>query len=116
MVRGRYVDMPVNLDNLRAITGGDAALESELFRSFLTSAEECLAGLRTASAENNEAAWKAQAHALKGVCFNVGAGPLAELCKAAQNDYRALPEEKQKMLQAIESEWLRVEQVIKELI
>lgn len=106
----------VNFDNLRLITGGDVALESELLMAFITSATECFTELRIAQEQNNETAWKSHAHAFKGLCFNLGAGPLGQLCKKAQDDYLAPGSEKQEMLKVIEEEFIRVQSVLREMV
>jgi HPt (histidine-containing phosphotransfer) domain-containing protein len=106
------VDSAVNFDNLRSITGGDAAMEAELFHVFLDSSRTCLAALQASCAAGDETAWKKEAHAFKGICFNLGAGPLGQLCKTAQDDYRATPDEKKVMLAAMEQELAQVRQAI----
>ena len=103
------MDQPVNFDNLREITGGDLALESELFRNFIASSAACLEGLRGAMAGGDEGEWRKHAHALKGVCLNLGADALGGLCKKAQEDYRATGEEKRLILCDIEGELARVQ-------
>jgi len=96
---------PVDLQNLREITGGDASMEKELFHSFLETSAECLAGLQVAlrNAENN--LWRQKAHALKGVSLNLGAVQLGELCREAQDKFEASASEKQQLLVAIQGEF-----------
>lgn len=103
------MESPVNLDNLRTITDGDAAMEAELFRIFLASSHERIMGLRAAG---DDTAWEKEAHALKGICLNLGAGPLGALCKQAQDGCQASTDEKKKMLAAMEQEFERVRQFI----
>jgi HPt (histidine-containing phosphotransfer) domain-containing protein len=110
------MENPVNFANLREITGGDAVLEAELFRSFLESSDQCIKELRTALAAGNDDDWRKQAHAFKGVCLNLGADPLGNLCKKAQEDYRALPDEKQEMMTAIENEYACVRKAVAGLL
>lgn len=71
----------LDLDHLSRYTGGDNALEAELFGLFTTQAETCVARLETAS-EAEE--WKAAAHTLKGASRGVGAMMLGEVCAAAE--------------------------------
>lgn len=106
------MEPPVNFDNLREITGADAEIEGELFRVFLDSSTECLEGLRTACGSGDETSWRKVAHAFKGICFNLGAAPLGELCKHAQDDCRATLEEKMEMISAMEKEFARVRDAI----
>lgn len=107
---------PVNFDNLRDITGGDTEQEASLFASFLTTAHHCMENLRAAFAAADEVGWRHQAHAFKGVCMNMGAGHLSELCGQAQMDWRASTEEKSITLQNIENEYTRVQKAVAEQI
>lgn len=95
----------VDLTGLRAITGGDVELEKELFQAFLESGRQCLALLETSWQAGSEKTWREQAHALKGLAFNLGAKPLGELCKTAQNSAEAGAEVKCELLKAIQAEF-----------
>ena len=106
------MDQPICFDNIREITGGDAALEAELFRHFFDSVNDCLTDLRGALEAGDEASWRGASHALKGVALNVGAQPLSELCRRAQNDSAAAPAAKHYMLAGIEAELERVRAVL----
>lgn len=102
------MDQPVNFDSLRALTGGDIALETELFKVFITSSAECVTGLRSACTEKNGVTWRKHAHALKGNAFNLGADRLGALCKKAESGDQAATDDKIKMLASIEEELERV--------
>jgi len=110
--KGSTVAASVNFDNLRSITGGDSTLEAVLFASFVETALACMEALRAALISGDEGRWRQQAHAFKGVCLNLGAGPLSDLCGQAQMDCRAAAEEKRVMLQAIEDEFAHVRQAL----
>ncbi len=99
---------PVDLENLRDMTGGDLALERELFDVYLTSSEACLALLHASKAAGGEEAWRAQAHAWKGMSLNLGADALGKLCAEAQTSHLAPPEKKDELLKALEEEFARV--------
>lgn len=99
---------PVNLDNLREMTGGDKTLEQELFSVYLSSADGCLAALRENAGIGNEETWRTQAHAWKGMSLNLGAETLGKLCAEAQLNNLAPPEKKAEMLAAIEEEYGKV--------
>ncbi len=68
-------------DHLAQYTGGDAALEAELFALLGTQIEACMAKLRQAQAE---AGWAEAAHTLKGAARGVGAMALGEACACAE--------------------------------
>jgi HPt (histidine-containing phosphotransfer) domain-containing protein len=104
-----------DIHSLREITGGAAALESELFQVFLHSSRECLATLRVARQTGDEETWKRQAHAFKGICFGLGAMQLGDLCKQAQDHHTASPADKLHLLTAIEEEFAQVERELKGL-
>lgn len=105
---------PVYFETLHALTGGDVELEKELFSIFLSSARECLDGLASSMEQEQSSAWKRHAHALKGICLNLGAEHFGELCRQAQEDFRALPEDKATTLQNLESELALVTTALQE--
>jgi len=95
------MNAPVNLANLREITGGDPEIEKELFQVFLDSAESCLSELAACCIPEAAEKWRTQAHALKGISYNLGAEQLGDLCKKAQTEANAPDNEKQAILNAI---------------
>lgn len=96
---------PVNLENLREMTGGDVALEKELFTVYMDSAWKCLEALRGSLGAGQEEVWRTQAHAFKGMSLNLGAENLGQLCAKAQMNHTAAEGEKKAMLAAIETEY-----------
>ncbi len=104
----------INFSNLQEITGGDSAIEAELFQLFLTSSADCVTGLRAALADADEKAWRDHAHALKGISFNLGAEPLGEIGKKAQDEFQASADAKKAMLADIEAELENVKAVLAE--
>jgi HPt (histidine-containing phosphotransfer) domain-containing protein len=103
---------PVNLENLRDMTGGDPAFEQELFQVFLESAEECLTALQTLCETGKDMEWRTQAHALKGMCLNLGANKLGEMSANAQANYMSPPEQKTEMLAGLRAEFDAVKQFL----
>jgi len=99
---------PVNLENLREMTGGDLALEKELFEVFLTSSQDCLNALQANAGAGQEETWRSQAHAWKGMSLNLGADELGKLCAEAQMNHLAPPEKKAEMLAAIDAAYAKV--------
>lgn len=83
--------MPSNLnraalDDLRALTGDDPTLYADLLDAFLTDADQYLAELESPA---DSSALRRAAHSLKSNAMNVGATPLAELCRALEYDATA---------------------------
>lgn len=95
----------VDLSNLREAIGNDKALEKELFDEFIVSSKELLEDLREhcRGASDNET-WRKSAHALKGISYNLGAVPMAELCKRGQENFESSVEEKLQLFEKIQSE------------
>ena len=106
------MDQPIHFDNLREITGGDRELEAELFQSFLDSSDACVEKMRAALAAESAEQWRAAAHALKGVCLNLGALRLGDFCYQAQLAAVATAAEKRQQIATIEDELARVQAAI----
>ena len=104
----------VNFENLREITEGDVELEKELCQMFMTTAEEAIALLRNSCAVNDSAAWRRQAHALKGISLNLGAQPLGVLCYNAQLNSKMPQANKEDLLSLIESEYGEVKMILEQ--
>nr|WP_295834685.1 ATP-binding protein [uncultured Azospirillum sp.] len=71
----------VDLGNLRALCGGDAAMLAELLNDFVTISRGVLADLGTALGNGDRDWVRACAHNLKGSSRNAGAKPLAEAAR-----------------------------------
>lgn len=99
----------VVLDNLRDMTGGDKEIEKELFSVYLSASEGCFSAMKASTAPGQEETWRTQAHAWKGMSLNLGAEPLGKLCAQAQMNHMASQDEKKKMLNEIEAEFVRVQ-------
>lgn len=98
----------VDLTNLIEMIGDDPAMLNDLFREFISSFENGYAMLDKNSKDEDQETWRTQAHALKGICFNLGAEALGELCKQAQNSKEAPIEEKKQLLASIHHEYQNV--------
>lgn len=68
-------------NHLSLYTGGDSALEAELFGLLSSQIEACLGRLRNAKEAQ---AWKDAAHTLKGAARAVGAMALGQACEEAE--------------------------------
>lgn len=71
-------------ERIIAITGGDKAVEEQLFTLFFASSERCVSKMEEALAANDLAAWKSVCHEYKGASASLGAVPLSERCGAAE--------------------------------
>ncbi|MCC5996881.1 MAG: Hpt domain-containing protein [Oceanicaulis sp.] len=69
--------------HLATFTGGDPALEAELFALFEAQIEACI-GRMSGAAPRDDQAWRDAAHTLKGAARGVGAMALGEACAAAE--------------------------------
>lgn len=107
---------PVNLNNLRDITGGDTEIEKELFQVFLDSAQDCLTALATSCAADDTETWRKQSHAFKGISYNLGAEALGDICRTAQDSATTSDiKEKRVMLAALQHEFSRVQDYLRGL-
>jgi HPt (histidine-containing phosphotransfer) domain-containing protein len=70
--------------HLARYTGGDAALEAELFALLDGQIEACIGRLSQVTPGDDQA-WRDAAHTLKGAARGVGAMQLGEACAAAEN-------------------------------
>ncbi|WP_233205041.1 Hpt domain-containing protein [Alkalicaulis satelles] len=71
--------------HLRRYSGGDAALEAELFALLESQMGACLAAMKAA---DDDEAWRRAAHTLKGASRGVGAMALGEACARAEDQPR----------------------------
>jgi len=102
----------VNLAVLHEMTDGDLSLERKMFKAFLYSASGCLAALENSRAEGMDQAWRQGAHAFKGICLNLGAERLSQLCKDAQDQCAAPQQKKKELLKVIQHELESVRQYL----
>lgn len=72
---------PLNLENLRRYTLGNAEVEREVMQLFCEHAPVMLARLRASA---NDKDWRDSAHALKGSALALGAGRIAALSERAE--------------------------------
>lgn len=69
-------------EHLALYSGGDPALEAELFALLGAQIADCTARMRAANSAED---WRAAAHTLKGAARGVGAKALGEACAAAED-------------------------------
>jgi HPt (histidine-containing phosphotransfer) domain-containing protein len=77
------------LDKLRALTGNDPALFSELIDSYLQEMPPLLSALHVALEQDNPAGVRQAAHPLKSTSRNFGANQLAQWAKELEEMGRA---------------------------
>ena len=80
----KSVSPPVDLEYLKKLTKGDAALEREYARNFVMVGEGTIAGLDGFCQENDAKSWKIAARVFSECAYRIGAGELASLCSAAE--------------------------------
>ena len=71
----------IDLDHLHRYTGGDPALDAEIFALFR---EQCALWMRALESAGDAESWKAGTHALKGAARGVGAFAFAQACEDAE--------------------------------
>ena len=76
---------PVDLEHLDRYTGGNRALNEEIFRLFETQCREIMAELEAlAEAGPDEKSWRQITHTLKGAARGIGAFSLGEAAAEAE--------------------------------
>lgn len=75
-------EKPVDLVHLSTITMGDKTLELEVLKMFIVQIPEYINMLKSA---NDKASVYMAAHTLKGASSNIGAFPLANIAKQAED-------------------------------
>jgi len=101
----------LDLSNLREAIGDDKELEQELFEEFISSTTEILEALNP-DGDNDD--WKQKSHALKGLCVNLGAIRMGDLCMQSQEMSENLANQKQDLLSQIKSEHAIVVEQLKQ--
>ena len=107
---------PVDLTNLRELTGGDEEMETELFLEFLSSEKEAIATLEQNCQSGENSDWRQAAHALKGTSLSLGADSLSQICKTGQERQDAPAEEKSDILATIKTEFQKVETFLSDFV
>lgn len=98
---------PATLEQLgELIDGDDTSFLSDLFESYLATAQDSIRSLRD---DTDQEILRRAAHTLKGSSLNVGAARVADLCKHLENQLRARrPEDLSAQIDQIEK---KVQQV-----
>lgn len=97
-------DSPVDLSNLRDVTGGDPEMERDLFNEFISSSQDLVEAMARHCEGNDNEAWRKAAHAFKGIALNLGAHPLSLLCKDGQDAFEQDAAFKRTLLERIRAE------------
>ncbi|MCD8526098.1 MAG: Hpt domain-containing protein [Alphaproteobacteria bacterium] len=99
----------IDLTNFRRATGGDLELEQELFEEFIQSSQTLIQKLQShCRGEADGEAWRSAAHAMKGICLNLGAQTLADFCRQGQDGFESDTPYKSDLLDKIKAERERV--------
>ncbi len=78
----------IDLEHLKLYSGGDLALEDEVFALFRQQVEMWM---RLLDPKADEESWASAAHSLKGSARSIGAHKLAKACSAAEAATRLAP-------------------------
>ena len=91
----------LDLSNLREAIGDDKELEQELFEEFISSTTEILESLNIDCTHDE---WRQKSHALKGLCANLGAMKMSDLCMQSQDMSEGSANQKHSLFVLIQSE------------
>lgn len=75
---------PVDMVHLARYTGGDAALNAEVFELFVGQATELMRQLESVIAEGDTKQWRHVTHTVKGAARGIGAFGLADAAANAE--------------------------------
>lgn len=105
----------VALDNIRALDqSGSSALLQRVIGMYLKSTPDLVRAMRRAVDAGDAAAVGTAAHSLKSSSLNIGAARLGNLCREIEAAARSTPPATSAALvAALESEYLRVEQLLR---
>ena len=87
------------------MTDGDSEVELLLFQEFYSSTEAAIDTLTANCTDGPNENWRSNAHAIKGIAYNIGAHVLGDLCKQAQDNAGASASEKEALLKNIKSQY-----------
>lgn len=107
---------PVDLSQLRIITGGDPEAEKELLAPYKEQSAISLKILSENCIDGPSILWKDTAHAMKGGAASIGAKRLSQLCNKAQHIETATAEERFALLAEINDEYMRLENYLKVVV
>jgi HPt (histidine-containing phosphotransfer) domain-containing protein len=96
---------PVNLDNLKANSMGDADFEREMIAMFVTQGKTQIDELRPICINGPSEPWVEISHALKGTAGSVGADKMREMCATSQKMEDASAEDRERILSRIEEQY-----------
>jgi HPt (histidine-containing phosphotransfer) domain-containing protein len=104
------------LDAIGSLTpGGDDPLLEKVVRLFFNNSPALLSEIHNASARGDKDAVRRAAHTLKSTSANLGAGPLAELCRKLETQCRMdHPGDMDPLIMEIEGEYARVLRALEE--
>lgn len=109
IVTAEQEEPPVDMEQLRMFTDGNADEEKALLELFLQQAQEMIEVLGQNLAPEKSSTWKSAAHRFKGSSGNLGAMKLHHLCKRAEVHFEDAEVNKLEMLGSIIAETKRVE-------
>ena len=107
-------EVPLNLEHLAMFTDGDPNEEKQLLDLFFEQSDIGVNELEEFLAANDNEGWKKSAHRMKGAAANLGAIPLSNACKTAEEGAQASNAEKADMLANIQKHISSIQLFIQE--
>lgn len=104
----------IDLNHLREFSDGEKDIEIEFYSVYKEQADQCIDELAD-YIDDNDDEWRKAAHKLKGASANLGAFPLSQICKLAEDGYEANYEQKKIWLALIEEHLATVDQFMSTL-
>jgi len=107
-------DSPIDLENLRKITGGDKDIEDLLLEEFISSSNKLITELKENYENENYKDLKVSLHSLRGICMNLNADHLVELCQAIEKEEIEVLEKVDNFIEGVIEEHLKITSYIRD--
>ncbi len=94
-------EVPLNFEHLDMFTDGDPEEEKMILDIFLSEMEKSINILKEHTNDAHAEVWRKAAHKMKGASGNIGAAPLHQTCKEAEDGFQQSKDEKKAYVERI---------------
>jgi len=104
----------IDLTNIKSVTGGDLEIEKLLLEEFINSSNKIIDDLKSNHENDNLKDLKVAAHSLRGICMNINAMTVVDLCTTIENDESESKEGREGIINKILEEHSSITSYIKD--
>lgn len=105
--------LPLDMKQLKAITGDKGSFQEELLEIFFFNVAECMSAMEHHCTEGESEKWHNATDELKNISYSLGATELAKVCEVAQRNPANSLEEKKRILANIRAHTQRLRAFIR---